>query len=159
FAGVALLTWVLAAALLRPGEEERLAQDVLASHVRSTLGNHLIDVASSDQHTVKPWLSGKLNFSPPVMDLSGQGFELAGGRLDYVAERPVAVLVYKRRQHVVDVFVWPAAGDSARRSASQRGFNLVHFARGGMNYWAVSDLDANELADFAQLLAVGSGAP
>jgi anti-sigma factor RsiW len=140
---------------LRPGDERRIESDLLASHVRATLGDRLVDVASADRHTVKPWLSSKLNFSPPVIDLSGQGFELLGGRVDYVDGQPLAVLVYKRRQHRIDVFLWPSTGESAPQTSAARGFNIDHFARGGMAYWVVSDLNANEIADLARLLPSG----
>jgi anti-sigma factor RsiW len=153
FAVVALLTWVVAILSLRPGEDERIAQETLASHVRATLGNRLIDVASSDQHTVKPWLSARLAFSPPVADVSAHGFELRGGRLDYVGGQSVAVLVYQRRQHLIDVFVWPAPAQKAGQTLTRNGFNIERFVRGGMSFWLVSDLNRNELGDFARLLA------
>src|SRR5207248_1752750 len=130
----------------RPGEEAEL----VASHVRATLGNRLIDVASSDQHTVKPWLSARLPYSPPVADLSSEGYPLAGARVDYVAGKQVAVLVYHRRQHLIDVYVWPGDGDS--RGFTRDGFNVERFARAGMSYAMVSDLNRNELRDFAKLL-------
>ena len=153
FALVALLAFGLGVFLARPGEEETLGGEVIASHVRATLGGRLVDVASSDQHTVKPWLSARLPFSPLVADLSHEGFELSGARLDYVAGQPVAVLVYKRRQHMVEVFVWPAAGEAAPSAYARDGFNVERFARDGMRYWIVSDLNRNELDDFAKLLA------
>ncbi|HMH19007.1 MAG TPA: anti-sigma factor [Burkholderiales bacterium] len=152
-AAIALVTWVVAVVVMRPGEDERIAQEVLASHVRETLGNRLYDVASSDQHTVKPWLSARLAFSPPVADFSAHGFELQGGRLDYVGGQSVAVLVYRRRQHVIDVFVWPAPAQKAGQALTRNGFNIESFAHGGMGYWLVSDLNRNELGDFARLLA------
>lgn len=158
-AGVAIVTWIAAVGVLRPGEDERIAEEALAGHVRATLADRLYDVASSDQHTVKPWLSARLAFSPPVADLSAYGFELAGGRLDYVGGRSVAVLVYKRRQHVVDVFVWPSDGDTIERTTTREGFNIEHFARHGMSFWLVSDLNRNELGDLAELLAEHSAAP
>ncbi|HEX9217306.1 MAG TPA: hypothetical protein VF864_10055, partial [Gemmatimonadales bacterium] len=136
-----------------------ITQDVLASHVRATLSNRFHDVASSDQHTVKPWLSARLAFSPPVADLSASGFELAGGRLDYIGAQPVAVLVYKRRQHVVDVFVWPAEEQKAGQTLTRDGFNIEHFAKNGMGFWLVSDLSRGELDDLARLLAERSAAP
>ena len=152
FAGAVALAWVIALAAMRPGEDERLAAEVLASHVRATLAGRSFDVASSDQHTVKPWLSARLPFSPTVADLSAQGFELTGGRLDYVGGQRVAVLAYKRRQHLIDVFVWPA--DEKRSLALTRdGFNIERFAKNGMGYWLVSDLNRNELGDLARLLA------
>jgi anti-sigma factor RsiW len=159
FATVALLAWGVTILSLGPGEDERIAQEVLASHVRATLGNRLFDVASSDQHTVKPWLSARLAFSPPVADVSAQGFELRGGRLDYVGGQSVGVLVYQRRQHVIDVFVWPAPAHKAEQMLTRNGFNIERFARGGMSFWVVSDLNRNELDDFARLLAEQGSAP
>jgi len=158
-ATVAAVTWIAALFTLRPGEEQRIAQEALSAHVRATLADRLIDVASSDQHTVKPWMSARLDFSPPVTDLSGQGFELAGGRLDYVGGRSVAVLVYKRRKHVIDVFVWPSSADAIARTTTREGFNVEHFARSGMSFWLVSDLNRNELSDLADLLVERSAAP
>jgi anti-sigma factor RsiW len=153
FAAVALLAWGAAILSLRPGEDKRMAQEALTSHVRATLGNRLLDVASSDQHTVKPWLSARLAFSPPVADFSAHGFGLRGGRLDYVGGRAVAVLVYQRRQHMIDVFVWPAPAPKAQQTLTLDGFNAESFARGGMSFWLISDLNRNELDDLARLLA------
>jgi anti-sigma factor RsiW len=110
-------------------------------------------VASSDQHTVKPWLSARLPYSPPVADLSAQGYELAGARIDQAAGRPVAVRVYKRRLHVIDVYVWPARNAVDRAELSRDGFQLERFASGGWAYSLVSDLNRNELADLGRLLA------
>src|SRR5947199_10154245 len=153
FAAVALVTWVVALGVMRPGEDERITQEVLASHVRATLSNRSYDVASSDQHTVKPWLSARLAFSPPVADLSASGFELVGGRLDYIGSQPVAVLVYKRRAHLIDVFVWPIETQKSEQTSTRDGFNIEHFAKNGMDYWLVSDLSRSELNDLAQLIA------
>ncbi|HUK03474.1 MAG TPA: anti-sigma factor [Burkholderiales bacterium] len=152
-AAVALVTWAVTVAWLRPGEDERHAQDVLAAHVRATLGRHLIDVASADQHTVKPWLSARLPYSPPVTDFSAEGYELAGGRLDQAGGRPVAVLVYRRRLHVIDAYVWPAHEPVGRVEFSRDGFQLVRFAANGWAWWLVSDLNRNELDDFERLVA------
>jgi len=152
FAGVAVLAWAAATMVMRPGEDERLATEVLASHVRATLAGRSYDVASSDQHTVKPWLSARLAFSPPVADLSAHGFELTGGRVDYVGGQRVAVLAYKRRQHLIDVFVWSGEGQPGLKLARD-GFNIERFAKNGMNFWLVSDLNRNELADLGRLLA------
>jgi anti-sigma factor RsiW len=152
FAGVAVFAFVAAALLVRPGEDERLSAELLDAHVRATLAGRSYDVASSDQHTVKPWLSARLAFSPPVADLSAHGFELTGGRVDYVGGRRVAVLAYKRRQHLIDVFVWPGEGQPELKLARD-GFNMERFARNGMNFWLVSDLNRNELADLGRLLA------
>jgi len=159
FAMVALVTWMIAAAWLRPGADDRIAREALSGHVRATLAGRLYDVASSDQHTVKPWLSARLAFSPPVSDFSAQGFELAGGRLDYLDGQPVAVLVYRRRQHVIDVFIRPGDGREAVHTVTLDGFNIERFARNGMNFWMVSDLNRNELGDFATVVAERSAAP
>ena len=158
-AAVALVTWVVALGTMRPGEDEHIAHEVLASHVRAMLANRSYDVASSDQHTVKPWLSARLAFSPPVADLAASGFELAGGRLDYIGGQPVAVLIYKRRQHLIDVFVWPVEAPKPEQTSTRDGFNIEHFAKNGMGYWLVSDLSRNELNDLAQLIAEYSAAP
>jgi anti-sigma factor RsiW len=159
FAAVALVTWAVALGTMRPSQDERITQEVLASHVRATLSNRSYDVASSDQHTVKPWLSARLAFSPPVADLSASGFELVGGRLDYIGAQPVAVLVYKRRQHLIDVFVWPAEAQKTEQTLARDGFNIERFARNGMGFWVVSDLNRNELDDFVRLLAEQGAAP
>ena len=147
---------VLASALgwvWQQGRDEPLEGEVIASHVRATLGQHLVDVASSDRHTVKPWLSARLDFSPPVPEFGSLGTLFLGGRLDYLDGRPVAALVYRQSQHIVDAFVWPAnASDSRLRVRSQRGFNIVHWSRAGMAHWVVSDLSEGELVAFAQAL-------
>jgi anti-sigma factor RsiW len=129
-----------------------LAEDVVGGHVRAMMGEHLFDVRSTDQHTVKPWFLGKLDFSPPVEDLAASGFPLVGGRLDYLASRPVAALVYRRRQHTINLFVWPSEQATAADSRSIRGFQVQHWTRGGMTFWAASDLNEVELAQFAELL-------
>ena len=140
---------------LGPADGELVAREVVASHVRATLADRLIDVASSDQHTVKPWLSARLPFSPPVADHSGEGFPLVGARLEYVAGKPAAVLVYKRRRHTIDLFAWPGK-DLSGAPAERFGFNVERFSAGGLQYWAVSDLNRKELEDFVRLAARGS---
>jgi anti-sigma factor RsiW len=131
-----------------------LAAEAVSSHVRSLMAAHLTDVPSSDRHTVKPWFSGKLDFAPAVSDFSGQGFILAGGRLDYLDGRPVAALVYQRRQHVINLFTWPApeAPDSEVQAAERQGYHALHWTQGHMNYWVVSDLNNRELAEFTHLV-------
>jgi len=140
-------------ATLHPSDD-RVAEDVLAGHVRALVTSHPIDVASSDRHTVKPWYAGRLDFSPPVTDFAAEGFPLEGGRLDYVDGRTVAALVYGRREHRVDAFEWPAPDARAEplRVEERRGFHLVHWTRGGMRYWLVSDLEAAEIERLARLL-------
>jgi anti-sigma factor RsiW len=130
-----------------------IAEDAVSGHVRALMGAHLFDVRSTDQHTVKPWFLGKLDFSPPVNDLASIGFPLVGGRLDYIGGRAVAALVYQRREHVINVFVWPASStDQSTMAESLRGFQVRHWVHQDMSFWAVSDLNAVELSGFARAL-------
>jgi anti-sigma factor RsiW len=133
--------------------EASVADAVVAAHVRSLLADHLTDVASSDQHTVKPWFQGKLDYSVSVTDWAAEGFPLVGGRLDYVENTTAAALVYKRAQHVVNLFVWPSkrGGDEPLQRVSRRGYNAYCWAKDGMHYWAVSDLNETELQKFVEL--------
>jgi anti-sigma factor RsiW len=152
-AAVLLATVLLFPMLKRPSASEMVAEQVVSSHIRSLQANHLSDVISSDQHTVKPWFSGKLDFAPLVKDLASRGFPLAGGRLDYLDGRPVAALVYKRRQHTINLFIWPSqAPDSAPQSLSIKGYNVVHWTHSHMTYWAVSDVNAVDLGQFSKNL-------
>ena len=131
---------------------DAIVGDAVDSHVRSLMAEHLFDVRSTDQHTVKPWFLGKLDFSPPVVDLASIGFPLVGGRLDYLSERPVAALVYQRQKHTINVFVWPADGAPQVEERSVRGFHVRRWVRGGMSFCAVSDLNDTELTQFARAL-------
>lgn len=157
-AGVGTIAVLLALAIVvpmrGPSSTARLAQEITSSHVRSLMASHLTDVASTDQHTVKPWFDGKLDFAPPVVNLAEQGFPLYGGRLDYINNRQVAALVYYRQKHPINLFTWPADDDTStsEQLATINGYNLVHWRASGMKFWAVSDLNSNELRDFAQLI-------
>jgi anti-sigma factor RsiW len=145
--------WNIASFRSRASAKDILAQEVLSSHLRSLMGTHLLDVPSSDQHTVKPWFNGKLNFSPDVKDFGSQGFRLVGGRAEYIDERPVAALVYQRRQHFINLFTWPSpsSAQSGYSEMKRSGYNLVSWTEGGMTCWAISDLQISELEQFAQL--------
>jgi anti-sigma factor RsiW len=149
----ALIALNLVPRLQRPEADQFLATQLIASHVRSLMANHLTDVASSDQHTVKPWLDAKLDFAPAVVDLSSEGFPLVGGRLDYLDKRPVAALIYQRRKHFINLFVWPAESNSTRssRAMSRQGYQLLNWADSDFNYWAVSDVNVNDLQTLKEL--------
>ena len=143
------------AILLRPGisSHDTLLNEAVASHVRSLMVEHLTDVASSDQHTVKPWFNGKLDFAPKVNDFTAQGFPLVGGRLDYLNGRPVAALVYRRNKHLINVFVWPSASTSAGKEQIEKrhGYSIVNHEASGLHYCLVSDLNHKELTELSNL--------
>jgi len=146
-------------ALLHDSSQQRLMDEAVASHVRSTVGPHLVDVASSDRHTVKPFLSSKLGFSPPVSELQLPGSQFVGGRVDYLAGQPVAALVYRQGEHVVNAFVWPSdAGDSKPEFATERGYRIAHWSQGGMRHCVISDVNREEfvrLVDAVRSAAAG----
>jgi mycothiol system anti-sigma-R factor len=138
--------------LSQPGADQFLATQLIANHVRSLMADHLTDVASSDQHTVKPWLDTKLDFAAPVLDLSGDGFPLIGGRLDYLDNHSVAALVYQRRKHFINLFIWPTTSKDSKeqKMVEREGYHLVHWADGDFTYWAVSDVSVGDLQNFRQ---------
>jgi anti-sigma factor RsiW len=158
FAAGGMLSAAIAATLVlgvfRNDREQTIANEVVSAHIRSLQAGHLMDVETSDQHTVKPWFNGRLDFSPPVTDFAKDGFPLVGGRLDYIGGRPVAALVYQRAKHVINVFMWPASGNAtgAERTETEHGYNVERLTVAGMNCWVVSDLNQQELGKFVELI-------
>ncbi len=148
----ALAATGLIAMVLRDDDQSRITSEIVSAHLRSLQAGHLTDVLSTDQHTVKPWFNGRLDVAPPVIDLAAQGFTLIGGRLDYIDARPVGAIVYRRRLHVINLFVAQTASPETRaaRTETFQGFNVRSWSEGGLNYWAVSDLAADELAEFSE---------
>jgi anti-sigma factor RsiW len=150
-AAAVLLGFFIGQTLYRTPAKQAFLAQLTDSHLRSLVGTHLIDVPSSDSHTVRPWFEGKLDFAPPVPDLSGDGFPLVGGRVDYIAGRPVAVLVYQCRQHLINLFIWPRAGEERAASETpQRGYNVLHWSGGGLTFWAISEVNDGDLRTFAR---------
>jgi anti-sigma factor RsiW len=137
-------------AVMRTDQNTRIMSDVVSAHLRSLQADHLTDVLSSDQHTVKPWFNGRLDVAPPVVDLTTLGFTLLGGRLDYIDGKPVAALVYRRRAHVINLFVAERSGDQPATMETVQGFNVRHWNAPGFSLWAISDLNADELDDFGR---------
>ena len=142
----------LIAIVLRNDDQSRITSEIVSAHLRSLQAGHLTDVLSTDQHTVKPWFNGRLDVAPPVIDLTAQGFTLIGGRLDYIDARPVGAIVYRRRLHVINLFVAQTASTERRAAKTEtfQGFNVRSWSEGGLNYWAVSDIAADELAEFSE---------
>jgi anti-sigma factor RsiW len=152
-AAVALLFWSLGLFVHR-GKSVVTIEEIFSAHVRSLMADHLTDLTSAERHSVKPWLSNRLDFAPPVHELAKEGYPLVGARLDYLGGKPAAAIVYRHRQHVINVFIWPsAAGDSEpMRASTHRGYNAATFSIGGMTYWIISDLNAVDLRRFSELL-------
>ena len=130
---------------------EPLDADLVADHVRALQVGPLTEVVSSDRHTVKPWFQGRLDYAPPVFDFAAEGYPLMGGRIEHVRGSAVATLAYARNRHVIDVFVWPSSEQRSPARIVRKGFNVMHWADGSMQYWAVSDLERNEIESFTQL--------
>lgn len=133
-----------------------LEQQMVASHIRSLLANHLVDIPTSDRHVVKPWFNGKIDFSPPTPDLKDKGFPLVGGRLDYVGGRTVPAIVYRRNLHTINVFAWPAGAAPAAEAVASDGYTLVHWRQGDLDFWAVSDVAGGDLTQFRDAFIAGS---
>jgi anti-sigma factor RsiW len=159
----ALLVAILVSGVLPSGTQpaDLISREVVDNHLRSLKEDHLADVLSSNQHNVKPWFDGRLNFAPPINDLTKEGFPLIGGRLDYLDNRPVAAVVYRRRRHIINLFILPMETTANARLVKQtsEGFNIVHWTESGMAYWAVSSLNQAELDTFTELLRAGSPKP
>jgi anti-sigma factor RsiW len=151
---MALLAWNLSFRFLDRGNNPALLEEVVSGHVRSLMADHLTDLTSAERHSVKPWLSNRLDFAPPVHDFASEGFALLGGRLDYVDGKPAAAIVYRYRQHLINVFVWPSpeSKDSPIRISNHRGYNSINFESGGMSYWTVSDLNSDDLRKLTTFL-------
>jgi anti-sigma factor RsiW len=156
--GAGLGAWGLWMSRGAPAEEERVAEEVAVSHARALMPGNLKGTPPEgippDQHQVKPWFQDKLDFSPKVKDWKDEGFELVGGRLDLLGDRRVAAVVYTRRKHIINLFEWPAPDDAETsvRALSRRGYHICHWTAGGLTFWAVSDLNAEELGEFVRLV-------
>lgn len=156
-AAAILLGFFLGQTFYRNPARQVLLAELTDSHVRSLVGTHLTDVVSSDQHTVRPWFEGKLDFAPPVPDLSAQGFPLVGGRIEYIGGRAVAALVYERRKHFINLFIWPEAGEAGvTAEPSQRGYNVMHWRHNGMTLFAVSEVSQQDIRKFADAFSAAT---
>ena len=152
----AAMAATLVVAVIRTDRDQRTLGDALSAHLRSLQGEHLTDVQTSDQHTVKPWFNGRLDVAPPVVDLTAQGFRLIGGRLDYIDGRAVAAIVYRRRTHVINLFIAPASSEGGGAKIEKvQGFNIRRWNADGLEFWAVSDIDAEELQEFGAKFEAG----
>ena len=151
--GACAVLVLLAVSLFSISGIPQLDQDAVANHVRSLQVSHLMDVVSTDQHTVKPWFAGKLDYSPQVIDLGPSGYPLIGGRLDVLDHRNVAAIIYQRRKHYINLFIWPAGSESLHeRLYSENGYHALGWTKSGMNYLAVSELGEKEFRDFAKMI-------
>jgi anti-sigma factor RsiW len=151
---MALLAWNLSFRFVDRANTPALLEEVVSAHIRSLMVDHLTDLTSAERHSLKPWLSNRLDFAPPVHDFATEGFPLLGGRLDYVGGKPAAAIVYRHRQHLINVFVWPSpeSKDSPIRISNHRGYNSINFESSGMSYWTVSDLNSDDLHKLTTLL-------
>ena len=156
---IATLSW-FTAQKFGTDPQRLLAAEVASAHVRSMMAEHLWDIKSTDQHTVKPWFEGKLDFAPDVRDFKSESFPLEGGRLDYLAGRAVAALVYKHDKHYINLFIWPATGSTEQGEVltNHQGYPLIHWVHAGMNYWAISDTSEETIKKFASVVRGGGGA-
>jgi anti-sigma factor RsiW len=138
-----------------PSAEVLAEQEISGSHARSLMQNHLSDVVSTDQHTVKPWFTDKLDYSPTVYDFAPEGYALLGGRLDYMSQRPVAAMAYQHKKHLLNLFVWPDKehNNAPQVNSSRQGYQMIHWTQDGMRYWLISDVNAQDLGDFKRMLA------
>jgi len=155
---IGVVVWRIVPRPIRLSSDELLAQEVVSDHVRSLqMPGHLTDVLSTDQHTVKPWFDGKVNFAPPVNDFASQDFRLYGGRLEYLNNRTVATLIYQRRLHYINLYIWPSeqADSTGEHAIQHQGYNIIYWIGAGMNFWAISDLNGAELHEFARLVQQG----
>ncbi|WEK42177.1 MAG: anti-sigma factor [Candidatus Sphingomonas colombiensis] len=147
-AGVAIAASLALMLAAPPPAEPDVGQQLVSSHIRSLLADHLVDIQTSDRHVVKPWFNGKIDFSPPTPDLTAQGFPLVGGRLDYIGDRTVAAIVYRRRLHTINLFVWPTGPREPHGSMQMDGYTVRRWTRNGLSYYAVSDIASGDLAQF-----------